>query len=64
MSWWSLHRDLQEVRHLYSVQTKQLEIIQGDLREARNPEFVEREARERLNLVSENDLVFVFPGDE
>ena len=57
---WALHRDF---RHLESDVSK-LETQNQELRRklvgAKDPTFLEREARDRFDLVSEGDLVFVF----
>lgn len=38
--------------------------LQARLRRAKDPAFLEREARDRFDLVSEGDLVFVFSEEE
>lgn len=41
----------------------QIRGLEKSLIEARDPAFIERQARDRLDLVRENDLVFVFPEE-
>jgi cell division protein FtsB len=55
-----LYRDQGEIQKSLadlSVQTRELK---ARLKHARDPAFLEREARDRFDLVSEGDLVFVF----
>lgn len=60
---WSLHRDQQyflgEVTKLRDKNAKLRMMIQ----KASDPSFIEREARDRFDLVEEGDLVFVFSED-
>ncbi len=60
---WGLRRDHERL-------TTDLIHIQGDLKslglqlkQAKDPSYIERQARDRLDLVGENDLVFVFPDE-
>lgn len=58
---WGLHRDLD--RYDFEIQ-KNLNDIKGlnmKLSQAQEPAFIERQARDRLDLAGENDLIFVFP---
>ena len=61
---WSLHRDYgtiqQDIQTLQAQNTK----LKMQLSRARDPAFLEREARDRFDLVSEGDLVFVFSEDD
>ena len=61
---WSLHRDFNATQ--LNIQTLQLqnEKLRVQLQKARDPAFLEREARDRFDLVSEGDLVFVFSEEE
>lgn len=60
---WSLNRDFD--RLTADIQKIQGETVrlQAQLKEAKDPSFIEKQARDRLDLVSENDLVFVFAND-
>jgi cell division protein FtsB len=60
---WNLHQEV--VRIQADVLTAQEKIQKLDLAIARvkDPSYLERQARERLDLVSENDLVFLFPSE-
>lgn len=61
---WSLHREKDDL----STKKVQLEVESKDLsmklQKASDPAFLEREARDRFDLVSEGDLVFVFSDGE
>jgi cell division protein FtsB len=39
---------------------KELEQINLQLKQAKDPSFIERQARDKLDYANENDLVFVF----
>jgi cell division protein FtsB len=57
---WKLHRDFDQLTvDLMSLQG-QSEQLKTQLKKAKDPEFMEREARDRFDLVNEGDLVFVF----
>ena len=61
---WSLHRDHNNIQEQITVlQSKNLE-LKSRLKRAKDPVFLEREARDRFDLVSEGDLVFVFSEEE
>lgn len=57
---WRLHKthEIQAAR----IQSMQKQIIdyQGKIARANQPEFIEAEARKKLNLAEEGDLVFIF----
>lgn len=61
---WSLHRDHVSIQ----ANIKNLERLNADLKgrlqKARDPAFLEQEARDKFDLVSEGDLVFVFSEEE
>lgn len=61
---WTLHRDYQTLQSDIQSVTKQNEKLKGQLHRAKDPAFLEREARDRFDLVSEGDLVFVFSEEE
>lgn len=61
---WSLNRDMVATQAgILSLQTKNTE-LKARLKRAKEPSFLEREARDRFDLVSEGDLVFVFSEEE
>src|SRR5438045_3255387 len=58
---WGLHRDFERLT-VEIVGTKtDIEKLNAQLKQAKDPSFIERQARDKLDLVSEKDLVFVFP---
>ncbi|MCC7402819.1 MAG: septum formation initiator family protein [Bdellovibrionales bacterium] len=61
---WNLHQDYRETQS----KTTELETLNAEmdekLRRASDPLFIEREARDRFDLVNEGDLVFVFADDD
>lgn len=61
---WSLHRDATSLQtKIATVQAQNADLRKRLLR-AKDPAFLEREARDRFDLVSEGDLVFVFSDEE
>ena len=61
---WSLHRDFASIQANIQSLGTQNEKLKVQLAKARDPAFLEREARDRFDLVSEGDLVFVFSEEE
>lgn len=61
---WSLHRDAESIAA--SIETLQAQNVEMKkrLQRAKDPAFLEREARDRFDLVREGDLVFVFSEEE
>lgn len=57
---WSLHRDFDQIN--LEIQQAQESIVQlkAQLKQAKDPAFIERQARDKLDLAGEDDLVFVF----
>ncbi len=61
---WELHNDFYKIQNQTSVlEARSLELDEK-LRHASDPLFIEREARDRFDLVGRGDLVFVFSDDE
>ncbi len=61
---WSMYHDQgqlqQEIQTLKARSTE----LRSKLQKAKDPSFLEREARDRFDLVSEGDLVFVFTDEQ
>lgn len=56
-----LSRDLKIVQNrIQDMETKNTE-IQQKIKKAKDPEFIEKELRERLDYTEEGDLIFLFP---
>lgn len=58
---WGLHRDYERLTAEISETEGAIEKLNAQLRQAKDPSFIERQARDKLDLVSDKDLVFVFP---
>ena len=60
---WALKND--QIKVNSNIAATQLEImtLQRQIKMAHDPKFIEREARDRFDLVDENDIVFVFSDD-
>ena len=61
---WSMHRDHVAIREKIEVLKSKNEEMKVRLKKAKDPAFLEREARDRFDLVTEGDLVFVFSEEE
>ncbi|MBX3021551.1 MAG: septum formation initiator family protein [Bdellovibrionales bacterium] len=61
---WSLHRDHVSIQQNIQTLQQQNQDLKKRLQKAKDPAFLEREARDRFDLVSEGDLVFVFSDEE
>lgn len=61
---WQLHRDYQKIQSKTEALEKRSLDIEEKLRHASDPLFIEREARDRFDLVGQGDLVFVFSDEE
>ena len=57
---WALHRDYRQLESDIHSLESQNQDLRKKLTRAKDPAFLEREARDRFDLVSEGDLVFVF----
>lgn len=60
---WGLRRDHDRMGSEISSLHGEIRSLDRQLKQARDPAFIERQARDRLDLVGENDLVFVFPEE-
>jgi len=58
---WALHRDLDRLNYEMTENINDIVRLKGLIAQAKEPAFIEREALDRLDLVEENDLLFVFP---
>src|SRR5687768_3465303 len=60
---WSLHREHDRIeKNVLSVRDKS-KLLEVQISKAKEMDFVERQARDRFDLVGENDLVFVFSNE-
>jgi cell division protein FtsB len=61
---WSLYRDQARLgQELTALQTHSAD-LKSKLQTANDPSFLEKEARDRFDLVSAGDLVFVFTDEQ
>ena len=58
---WNLRRDYSTIDQQISLAQKQSSILDMQIHQAKDPVFIERQARDKLDMVSEKDLIFVFP---
>lgn len=61
---WSLKRDSIEISRRMTVLRNETEELNKKIMRARDPNFIEMHAREKFNLASEGDLIFVFTDSE
>ena len=60
---WNLHREARRIEGNIGKIEQSSKILEVQIRKAKKIDFVERQARDRFDLVGENDLVFVFTND-
>lgn len=58
---WGLHRDFDRITNDIVETKKGIGGLADQLKQAKDPAFIERQARDKLDLAGEHDLVFVFP---
>jgi cell division protein FtsB len=58
---WGLHRDLDRLNKEIIKNHKDIKDLKVKIAQVSQPAYIEREARDRLDLVGEDDLLFVFP---
>jgi len=58
---WGLHRDFEKLTFEIRDSRSTIEKLGNQLKQAKDPSFIERQARDKLDLASDKDLVFVFP---
>jgi cell division protein FtsB len=61
---WSLHRDQVQLLQNTSILRTHSNELRFKLSKAKDPTFLEKEARDRFDLVGEGDLVFVFTDEQ
>ncbi len=61
---WRLNRDSKEIARRMDLIALQSKDLDQKILRAHDPAFIELQAREKLDLASEGDLVFVFSDDE
>lgn len=58
---WAMNRDQQNLIAQMEETRESMQELDQKLKMTQDLGFIERQAKERLDLVDENDLVFVFP---
>ena len=61
---WRLHRDQKALNERIIQAQVATEVLHLEVKKARNPKYVEKQARERFDLVAEDELVFVFSKED
>ena len=61
---WSLHREQGDLIQRQAKLSQESKDLKMKIEKASDPAFLEREARDRFDLVQEGDLVFVFSDGE
>ncbi|MEN0060231.1 MAG: septum formation initiator family protein [Bdellovibrio sp.] len=57
---WGFHRDFARITAEISSTHDSISQLSSQLKQAKDPAFIERQARDKLDLAGEQDLVFVF----
>ena len=58
---WGLRNDQKTIAEQIKSTQKQATFLDVQIKQAKDPSFIERQARDKLDMVSEKDLIFVFP---
>lgn len=61
---WGLHRDHDRLIFENQNLASQIGELGTQVRQAKDPSFIEKQARDKLDFVGENDLVFVFSDQD
>jgi cell division protein FtsB len=57
---WSLRHDLSTIQAQILNSKNQSKALDMQIKQAKDPSFIERQAKDKLDMVGEQDLVFVF----
>ncbi|HEX4923693.1 MAG TPA: septum formation initiator family protein [Bdellovibrionales bacterium] len=60
---WNLHREARRIESNIARLSDSTRALEMQIKKAKEIEFVERQARDRFDLVGEDDLVFVFTNE-
>lgn len=60
---WGLHRDHQKLEDSIVATKSEIRSLDGQLLQAKDPAFIERQARDKFDLAGEHDLVFFFSDE-
>ena len=57
---WGLRRDRATITDQIESTQRQSEKLDVQIKQAKDPSYIERQARDKQDMVGENDLIFVF----
>lgn len=57
---WSLRHDLWTIQEQILNSKSQSKALDMQIKQAKDPSYIERQAKDKLDMVGEQDLVFVF----
>lgn len=57
---WGLHHDSATIQKQILNSKSQAKVLDMQIKQAKDPSFIERQAKDKLDFVGEHDLVFVF----
>lgn len=58
---WGMYRDFERINVEIQQTRQNITSLSAQLKQAKDPSYIERQARDKLDLAGEHDLVFVFP---
>jgi cell division protein FtsB len=61
---WNLSGEMKRLRSDLVVLKQEMSSVDQSIKQAQQPEFVAREARQRLDMISRDELVFVFSSED
>jgi len=61
---WRLNKNIKNFETESMKLSTDIHAVNKQIRQAHDPDFLEREARDRFDLVNEGDLIFVFSNDK
>jgi cell division protein FtsB len=61
---WKLHRDYDVLTSKLEEEKDRLKILEVQVLKAKDPLFIKHQARDRFDLVEEDEMVFFFTKDE
>ncbi len=61
---WNLNNEYQKMSQRMKKNQQVIAQLNQDIANMKDPLYIERQAIEKLDMVEENDLVFVFPAEQ
>lgn len=61
---WSLQKNRTVIGQQILDSKAEIKKIEFQMKQAKDPYFIERQARDKMDMVSGEDLIFVFPDDQ